>query len=104
MAHKKAKAGDKPMTKSQIVAQLAEDTGLTKKDVTAVVDNLVDLACAQAPAGFTINGLGKLKLVERKAREGRNPLTGEKIKIPAKKVLKFVIAKAAKDAVCPSKK
>lgn len=104
MAHKKAKAGDKPLTKTATVAALAEATGLTKKDVAAVLDNLAELACAQAPAGFTVPGLGKLKLVQRSAREGRNPATGEKIKIPAKKVVKFVVAKAAKDAVVPPKK
>jgi DNA-binding protein HU-beta len=104
MAHKKAKATDKALTKTALIAELAGDAGLAKKDIVAVLDNLVDLACAQAPAGFTLPGLGKLKLVERKAREGRNPATGEKIKIPAKKVLKFVVAKAAKDSVCGCKK
>lgn len=104
MAHKKAKAGDKALTKTQVIAELAGDTGLTKKDVSAVLDSLVSLACAQAPAGFTLPGLGKLKLVQRSAREGRNPATGEKIKIPAKKVLKFSVAKAAKDCVCGCKK
>ena len=104
MAHKKAKAGDKALTKTQVIAELAGDTGLTKKDVAAVIDSLICLACAQAPAGFTLPGLGKLKLVQRSAREGRNPATGEKIKIPAKKVLKFSVAKAAKDCVCGCKK
>lgn len=104
MPHKKAKAGDKALTKTQVIGALAEDTGLTKKDVLAVLDSLVALACAQAPAGFTLPGLGKLKLVQRSAREGRNPATGAKIKIPAKKVLKFTVAKAAKDAVVPPKK
>lgn len=104
MAIKKAKAGDKPLTKTQLVACLAEETGLTKKDVSALLDALSQLACAQAPAGITLPGLGKLKLVQRKARLGRNPATGEQIKIPAKKVLKFSVAKAAKDAVCAPKK
>jgi DNA-binding protein HU-beta len=103
MVCKKAKAGDKPMTKTQIIAELAEATGLTKKDVVAVLDKMVCLAYAQAPAGFTVPGLGKLKLVQRKARKGRNPATGAEITIPAKKVIKFVVAKAAKDAVCPKK-
>ncbi len=103
MACKKAKAGDKPLTKTQIIAEIADATGLTKKDVGAVLDKVVCLAYSQAPAGFTLAGLGKLKLVQRSAREGRNPATGEKIHIPAKKVLKFVVAKAAKDAVCPKK-
>ena len=73
---------------------------LSKQDVTAVVENLVQLACKESKkAGFTVPGLGKLVLVNRSARWGRNPATGEKIKIKAKKALKFRIAKAAKDAV-----
>lgn len=106
MAFKKAKAADKSLTKTQMVTILADATGLTKKDVSNVLANLADLACAQAPAasGCTIPGLGKLKLVQRKARMGRNPATGETIKIPAKKVVKFVVAKAAKDAIVPPKK
>ena len=104
MALKKAKDGDKPLTKTQLITTLVEETGLVKKDVVALLDTLNALAYAQAPAGITIPGLGKLKLVQRKARTGRNPMTGETIKIPAKKVLKFTIAKAAKDAVCPPKK
>jgi DNA-binding protein HU-beta len=104
MAMKKAKATDKPLTKAATVTVLAEETGLTKKDVANFLDVLAELAYAQAPAGFTLPGLGKLKLVQRAARMGRNPATGEAIKIPAKKVLKFSIAKAAKDAVSPTKK
>ena len=94
----------KPMTKSQILAALADKTGLTKRDITAVVDELAALAYKQAKVGFTVPGLGKLVVVKRKARMGRNPATGESIKIPAKTVLKFRIAKAAKDAVVPAKK
>jgi DNA-binding protein HU-beta len=60
---------------------------------------LVALAYKEARNGFTLPGLGKLVLVNRKARMGRNPQTGEAIKIPAKKVVKFRIAKAAKDAI-----
>jgi DNA-binding protein HU-beta len=104
MAIKKAKATDKALTKAATLTVLAEETGLTKKDVANLLDVLANLAYAQAPAGFTLPGLGKLKLVQRAARTGRNPATGEAIKIPAKKVLKFTIAKAAKDAVCPVKK
>ena len=86
------------MTKSQIMTKVAETTGVTKKEAAAVVEGLVGLACKEAKKGFTIPGLGKLVVVQRKARWGRNPATGEKIKIKAKKVLKFRIAKAAKDA------
>ncbi len=89
----------KPKTKTQTIAALAEDTGLTKKDVIAVIDSMVQMAYKEAKVGFTIPGLGKLVVVNRKARDGRNPATGEKIRIPAKKVLKFRIAKAAKDAI-----
>jgi DNA-binding protein HU-beta len=89
----------KPKTKTQIIAALAEDTGLPKKDVITVIDSMVQMAYKEAKVGFTIPGLGKLVVVNRKARDGRNPATGEKIRIPAKKVLKFRIAKAAKDAI-----
>ncbi len=94
----KTSAG-KPLTKSQMLTALAEKTGFTKKDVTCLVESLVCLAYTEAKNAFTIPGLGKLVLVKRKARMGRNPATGEAIKIPAKTVLKFRIAKAAKDAV-----
>ena len=89
----------KAMTKSQIMSALAEKTDLSKKDVTNVVEELVSLAYKEAGNGFTIPGLGKLVKQRRKARMGRNPMTGEQIRIPAKTVLKFRIAKAAKDAV-----
>ncbi|MHC4295541.1 MAG: HU family DNA-binding protein [Planctomycetota bacterium] len=89
----------KALTKSQTLSTLAEDCGMSKKDVTGVVEALVQLSYKQAKNGFTIPGLGKLVLVNRKARMGRNPATGETIRIPAKTVLKFRIAKAAKDAV-----
>lgn len=88
----------KAMTKSQIIASLAESTGLSKKEIIAVITALAELAYKQAKNGFTIPGIGKLVIVNRKARMGRNPATGEEIKIPAKRVLKFRIAKAAKDA------
>ncbi len=105
MAFKKAKSTDKSLTKTAMLAELATATGLSKKDVAKVLDALAELACAQASAasGCTVPGLGKLKLVQRSARTGRNPATGEAIKIPAKKVVKFVVAKAAKDAIVPPK-
>ena len=89
----------KAMTKSQIMTALAEATELPKKKVVEVVEALVCLAYKEAKNGFTVPGLGKLVKQKRKARMGRNPATGEAIKIPAKTVLKFRIAKAAKDAV-----
>jgi len=89
----------KAMTKSQIMSKLAEAVCLKKKEIIAVVEALVGLAYKEAKNGFTIPGLGKLVLVNRKARMGRNPATGETIRIPAKKVVKFRVAKAAKDAI-----
>jgi DNA-binding protein HU-beta len=94
-----------PKTKSQILTQMAEDAGITKKQATAALESLLAMAYkgAKGPTGFTIPGLGKLIKVRRKARMGRNPATGEAIKIKAKTTLKFRLAKAAKDAVIPPK-
>ena len=89
----------KPMTKSQTIAAVADKAGLSKAQAKSAMDALAELAYAGAEAGFTIPGIGKLVKVDRKARMGRNPATGETIQIPAKTVLKFRIAKAAKDAV-----
>jgi len=94
----------KALTKSQIVASLAECVGLTKKQGVETLEALVALAYKNAKNSFTIPGLGKLVLVQRKARMGRNPATGATIKIAAKKVVKFRIAKAAKDAILGVKK
>lgn len=94
----------KPMTKAAIVDHMAKQTGMTKKDVTGFIDTFNALAYKEAKKGFTFPGLGKLVVVARKKRKGRNPATGESIVIPAKKVLKFRIAKACKDAVTPPKK
>ncbi len=88
----------KPLTKSQIIVKLAEQNDMTKKDVSAFLDSLAQLAYKEARKGFTVPGLGKLVVVKRKARMGRNPATGETISIPAKTVLKFRISKVAKDA------
>jgi DNA-binding protein HU-beta len=93
-----------PKTKNQIVDHLATKTGTTKKTAVQMMEELVSLAYKEAKNSFTIPGLGKLVLVQRKARMGRNPATGATIKIPAKKVLKFRVAKACKDAVLPAKK
>ena len=94
-----AKATGKALTKSQMLSTLAEKCDITKKDAASFLETLVELAYTEAKNGFTIPGLGKLVLQNRKARMGRNPATGETIHIPAKTVLKFRIAKAAKDAV-----
>lgn len=87
------------MTKSQILDHLSKKTGSTKKLAGEFLEELVKLAHREAKKAFVIPGLGKLLLVNRKKRMGRNPATGEVIAIPAKRVLKFRIAKAAKDAV-----
>lgn len=89
----------KPKTKSEILAGIAEAAGMSKKQAAAALDALLDMAYKGAKDGFTLPGLGKLVLVQRKARKGRNPATGAEIMIPAKKVVKFRLAKAAKDAV-----
>ena len=94
-----AKAQAKALTKSQIVSSVAEATEITKKQAGAVIEALVALAYKNAKNSFTLPGLGKLVLVNRKARMGRNPATGATIKIPAKRVVKFRIAKACKDAI-----
>jgi DNA-binding protein HU-beta len=93
------KAANKALTKSQIAAVLAEKVGITKKEATAGLVALCEIAYKEAKNSFTLPGVGKLVLVQRKARMGRNPKTGEAIKIPAKKVVKFRVAKAAKDAI-----
>ncbi len=95
---------DKSLTQSEIVTQLSNATGTTKVQTRAFFENLAKLAYKHAKNGFTIPGIGKLVLVNRKARMGRNPATGATIKIPAKKVVKFRVAKAAKDAIAGSKK
>jgi DNA-binding protein HU-beta len=92
------------LTKSQIIAHLAEKSGLSRKATVQFLEDLVELAYKEAKNGFTLHGLGKLVIQNRKARMGRNPKTGEAIKIAAKKVLKFRIAKVCKDTVCPPKK
>ena len=92
------------MTKSQIADHLAKKASITKKSATQILDDLAQLAYKEAKNAFMVPGLGKLVLAHRKARVGRNPQTGEAIKIPAKRVLKFRVAKAAKDAVLGAKK
>ena len=93
----------KALTKSQIVAELATKNNLTKKQAVEVLESLVQLAYKNAKNSFTIPGLGKLVLVNRAARMGRNPATGEAIQIKAKRVVKFRVAKAAKDAILGTK-
>ncbi len=93
----------KPLTKSQIVTAIAEANGLPKTQTAAILESIVQLAYKNAKNSFTLPGLGKLVLVNRKARMGRNPATGATIKIAAKRVVKFRVAKAAKDAILGTK-
>ncbi|MEI6343311.1 MAG: HU family DNA-binding protein [Verrucomicrobiota bacterium] len=93
----------KALTKSQLAATLADQAEIPKKKAAEILDLIAALAYKHAKNTFTLPGLGKLVLVNRKAREGRNPATGETIKIPAKKVVKFRVAKAAKDSILGSK-
>src|SRR5205809_3112004 len=95
------------MTQTQLVTEMSTKTGITKKQVKDFMTVLTDVAYREAKKGeFAFPGLGKLVKQKRKARICRNPATGEEIKIPAKPVLKFRVAKAAKDAVigAPTKK
>ena len=96
----------KPMTKSQIVNHFAEKFGLTKKQAGEIVDEMAELAVKETKkvGSFIIPGVGKLTKVKRKARKGRNPATGEAIKIPAKTVVKMRLLKACSEAIVPPKK
>ncbi|MFA6391295.1 MAG: HU family DNA-binding protein [Patescibacteria group bacterium] len=89
------------MTKSQFIGALVEKTGLQKKEVVSFMDNLNELVYKECKSNgeITLPGLGKMIKKHREARMGRNPATGESIQIKAKTVLKFRVAKAAKDAI-----
>lgn len=91
------------MTKARIVAALAEQVNIPKTTSAAYLQALAALAHKEAKNGFTVPGIGKLVVRKYKARKGRNPRTGLVIQIPARKRLKFVVAKAAKDAVLGGK-
>jgi DNA-binding protein HU-beta len=99
-------AGKKPLTKAQIVSYFAKKFDLSKKVASSIIDEMAALAIAETKkaSAFTFPGVGKLVLVKRKARVGRNPATGEPINIPAKTVVKMRVAKACKDAIVPPKK
>ncbi len=99
-------AGEKPITKAQLVTLLAEKLEISKKDVDAFLDALADIAYKETKkkGAFTLPGFGKLVKQHRKARKGRNPATGEAIKIAAKTVVKFRLAKVCKDSIIPPKK
>ena len=96
----------KGITKTQLVRLLAEKSELSNKQTAAFLELLADTAIKETKKSgeFTIHGIGKLVNAERKARMGRNPQTGEAIKIKAKTVVKFRVAKVAKDSIAPPKK
>ena len=96
----------KGLTKTALIRALAEKLELTNKQTGAFLDTLAETAVKETKKNgeFTIPGIGKLVKAERKARMGRNPQTGEQIKIKAKTVVKFRVAKAAKDTIAPPKK
>jgi DNA-binding protein HU-beta len=96
----------KVMTKAQLVTKIADKSGLTKAAASNVLEIIASTAVTETKKNgqFVIPGIGKLVKSHRKARMGRNPQTGDAIKIPAKTVVKFRVAKACKDAVVPGKK
>jgi len=100
------KAPKKKMTQSEIINHFSDKFELKRPQVKELFDELAALAGREVTSNgeFTLPGFGKMVLSERKAREGRNPATGETIKIPAKTTLKFRIGKGMKDAVVPTKK
>lgn len=99
------KEGKKRMSQSEILNHFAEKTGLKRAQVKEFFDQLAELASNEVKENgeFALPGFGKLVLSERKAREGRNPQTGETIQIPAKTTLKFRLGKSIKDTVVPKK-
>ena len=99
-------AQKKLLTKGQIVASIAGKFEISKRAAAAIVDEFAALAIAETKkkGAFVLPGIGKSVLVKRKARIGRNPATGQEIKIPAKTVVKIRPAKAFKDAIIPPKK
>jgi len=94
------------MTQTQLIGKIADGAGITKKQAKTAVETLTAAVLGEVKKNgvCVVPGLGRLVRQERKARMGRNPATGETIKIPAKKVVKFRIAKAVKDAIVPPKK
>jgi DNA-binding protein HU-beta len=96
----------KRMTQTAIVRELAETTGVNNRVAKQFIESLSELAVRETKKSgvFILPGIGRLVRADRKARTGRNPATGEAIKIPAKKVVKFRVAKSVKDAIVPPKK
>ncbi len=101
-----AASGTKRMTQSEVINHFAEKTGMKRAQIKEFFEELANLAGTEVKANgeFVLPGFGKLVRSERKAREGRNPATGETIQIPAKTTLKFRVGKAMKDSILPKKK
>jgi DNA-binding protein HU-beta len=99
-------AENKRMTQTAIVRELAETAGVNNRVAKHFMESLAELAVRETKKNgiFVMPGIGRLVRAERKARVGRNPATGEAIKIPAKRVVKFRVAKSVKDAIVPPKK
>ncbi len=99
------KAGKKRMSQSEVINHFAEKFDLKRSQVKELFEELSNLASEEVKSNgeFVLPGLGKMVLSERKAREGRNPQTGETIQIPAKTALKFRLSKGIKDSVVPKK-
>src|SRR5437660_2911161 len=97
--------GKRRMTQSEVVNHFAEKFGMKRSQAKEIFDELANLASSEVKSNgeFVLPGFGKLVRSERKAREGRNPATGETIQIPAKTTLKFRVGKAMKDSVLPRK-
>ena len=91
------------LSKSQLAAAIAEKAEISKKQAVEILEHIATLAYKHAKDTFTLPGIGKLVLKNRAARIGRNPKTGEQIQIKAKRVVKFRVAKAAKDAILGAK-
>ena len=96
----------KNMTQTEFVKEIAAIGGVTNKVAKEIIEKYAAIAIAQTKKTglMVLPGLGRLKKVARKARKGRNPATGETIRIPAKKVVKFTVAKSCKDAIVPPRK
>ncbi len=93
------------MTQTQLIKEIATSAGIANKVAKQILETISDIAVRETKKNgvFVVPGIGRLVRVDRKARVGRNPATGASIKIPAKKVVKFRIAKAVKDAIVPPK-
>jgi len=104
--HQKETTAKKPMTKALIVSHFAGKFEVSKKTASGIIDEVAALAVSETKkaGSFTLPGVGKLMMVKRKARMGRNPATGATIKIPAKTVVKMRVGKACKEAIVPEKK